>query len=116
MMRGTLLALAQRGQPVDLAPETLDRVVDDLAHRLDLVDQAGAFAGGARSVLDIAVDVQRVDQVAARQPLALALAHVDGIGRAQTARAGPRRIVSHDRAGDGRGNDRVLVVDVDRAL
>src|SRR5690349_20064338 len=53
-------------QPVDLAPEAGDGLVDDLLHRLQLVDQPGALAGRARGVLDVAVNVEHIDQAAAR--------------------------------------------------
>src|SRR6185312_3607678 len=92
------LVTPEARQPVDLAPEAGDGLVDDLLDRLQLVDQPGRFAGGARSVVDVAVDVEHVDQAAARQALARALGNLDRIGRAQAARAGAWRVVGHDGA------------------
>ena len=87
------LSAPQPRQPIDLAPEARDRLVDDLLHRLDLVDQARAFAGRARGVVDVALDIEHVERGVARQALALAFVHLHGIGRAQAARAGARRAV-----------------------
>ena len=57
------------------------------------MDQAGGFAGGARGVVDVAVDVEHVERAVARQALAFSFGDLDGIGGAQPTRAGARRIV-----------------------
>src|SRR5437016_2236128 len=86
----------KRGDPVNLAPAADNRIVDDLADWLDLMDQASALAGRARCVLDIAFDIEHVEGGHPLMSLARPLADADRVGRAQAAGPGSRRVIRHD--------------------